>query len=202
MFDEDAETPLIRPKDAPRSLDQSERERRFGVLPWKLSGSPPGTVWVDPKWEAENLTTIRIPWQGMTSSATGEGRVIRVHKLAAKPIADLFERWRTDGYLPLVQTFNGAYVPRMKRGHESSTLTKDLSNHSWGTAFDINAPWNRFGARPASVGKPGSVALLVQAAADLGFAWGGYFSKPDGQHFEFVGKVTSPPPLAARTSGK
>jgi hypothetical protein len=73
-------------------------------------------------------------------------------------------------------------VPRFIRGSHSV-----LSNHAYGTAFDINAPWNALGVRPALVGKPGSVRELVPLAAEHGFAWGGHFrTRPDGMHFELV----------------
>ena len=60
-----------------------------------------------------------------------------------------------------------------------------LSNHAFGTAFDINVPFNPLGARPALIGKQGSVRELVPIANEHGFFWGGHFGKrPDGMHFE------------------
>jgi hypothetical protein len=59
-----------------------------------------------------------------------------------------------------------------------------LSNHAWGTGFDINAKWNPLGAVPALRGDTGSVRELVPIAHDHGFFWGGHFSRSDGMHFE------------------
>lgn len=61
------------------------------------------------------------------------------------------------------------------------------SNHAWGTAFDINVPWNGLGATPALVGARGSVRKLVPLANEHGFYWGGHFNgRPDGMHFEIA----------------
>jgi len=60
-----------------------------------------------------------------------------------------------------------------------------LSNHAFGSAFDINASFNALGVEPARVGDRGCVRELVTIANDHGFYWGGHFAKrPDGMHFE------------------
>lgn len=70
-------------------------------------------------------------------------------------------------------------MPRFVRGSRTT-----LSNHSWGTAFDINYAWNCLGALPALRGEKGSVRELVPIAHRHGFYWGGHFSRRDGMHFE------------------
>jgi hypothetical protein len=73
-------------------------------------------------------------------------------------------------------------VPIFIRGN-----TTTLSNHAFGTAFDINADQNSLGARPALVGQRGSTRELVPLANKWGFYWGGHFgSRPDGMHFEIA----------------
>jgi hypothetical protein len=60
-----------------------------------------------------------------------------------------------------------------------------LSNHAWGTAFDINVQWNGLGITPAFRNEAGSVRDLVEIAYQNGFYWGGWFkSRQDGMHFE------------------
>jgi hypothetical protein len=59
-----------------------------------------------------------------------------------------------------------------------------LSNHSFGSAFDINAGDNGFGAPAAICGQRGATRELVEAAISLGMYWGGHFSTTDGMHFE------------------
>ena len=59
-----------------------------------------------------------------------------------------------------------------------------LSNHSFGSAFDINRVDNDFGAVPAFCGRRGSVRELVASANEVGMFWGGRFNTQDGMHFE------------------
>jgi hypothetical protein len=64
----------------------------------------------------------------------------------------------------------GGFEPRFVRG---STTT--LSNHSFGSAFDINVAFNERGHRPALVGEKGSVRELVPITHKWSFWWGGHF---------------------------
>jgi hypothetical protein len=107
---------------------------------------------------------------------------MRFHKLAAAQLTGLWTDWDNAGLLNRILTFDGAFVARFIRG---STTT--LSNHAFGTAFDINAAENPLGARPALVGQRGSTRELVSIANKWGFYWGGHFgSRPDGMHFEIA----------------
>lgn len=97
----------------------------------------------------------------------------------------LFAAWDAAGLMPLIKTFDGGFVPRYVRGS-----TTALSNHAWGTAFDINAQWNGLGKVPPRVGEPGSVRQLVEIAVKNGFYWGSWFKdRPDGMHFEAASTV-------------
>lgn len=193
---EDADTIRITPPDAPRSLSHEDRVRLFGKLTWKPKpGAPAGEVELERDWVKANLVTVKIPWAGLSSSGLSPAsRAITVHRLAAGPTVALWEAWMHAGYLPLIRGWGGSWVARMKRGHEYSTNPKDLSNHAWGTAFDINPAWNRLGKRPARVTEAGSVEMLVPLAYESGWAWGGDFSTPDGMHFELA-RIKTPPPL-------
>jgi hypothetical protein len=62
-----------------------------------------------------------------------------------------------------------------------------LSNHAFGSAFDINVADNEFKGSPAQCPARGAVRELVKPANELGFYWGGHFSsRVDGMHFEFA----------------
>jgi hypothetical protein len=80
--------------------------------------------------------------------------------------------------------------------------TNTPSNHSQGTAVDINAPANPYASadwhrRNARGTRPFGLAIVtdipekvVRAWEDQGFRWGGkYSSHPDPMHFEFMGTV-------------
>ena len=194
-WEEDSETPRIRPKDAPRSLDHSERVRIFGQFAWKSAPTDTNkeAVWRDPQWERENLVKLEIPW---SRSANHRGIQTRCHKLAHKAFVDLWEAWKQAGLLPNIVTFNGLDVPRLKRGKAGLKRPQDLSNHSWATAMDVNAPYNPMGRKGAKLGQTGHIHPdMVTIAAELGFAWGGYFSTYDDQHFELVRLAAAAAPL-------
>lgn len=90
------------------------------------------------------------------------------------PLEKAFRNIIARGLTKEVKTWDGCYQVRNKRGQGS------LSIHSWALALDINAAWNRFGARPTMS------AALVKCFTDAGFDWGGTWSKPDGMHFQLA----------------
>jgi len=92
----------------------------------------------------------------------------------------LFDDWQSANLTEKILSWGGSWVPRFVRGSRTS-----LSNHAWGTAFDINHQWNGLGIRPTLRDEKGSVRDLVEIAYQNGFYWGGWFkSRPDGMHFE------------------
>lgn len=130
-------------------------------------------------WEDENIVRVEIPeLKEMGFDADG---VIRFHKMAADQLKALWKSWGEADLLKYVLTYDGGFVPRFVRGSRTN-----LSNHAFGTAFDINAEWNGLGVQPARSGQKGCVYPLVQIANDLGFYWGGHFSRLDGMHFELA----------------
>ncbi len=104
----------------------------------------------------------------------------------------LWKAWKKAGLMDRVVTWDGSYVFRLIRGSKTT-----LSNHSWGSAFDINVRWNGLGKMPALVGKKGSLRELVPLANAYGFYWGGHYRRrKDGMHFECV-KLFTPDELKA-----
>lgn len=130
-------------------------------------------------WEDENIVRVEIPQLRGVPGASKSGAV-RFHRLAAEQLKVLWAAWEKAGLLDRVLAWDGAFVPRFVRGSRSV-----LSNHAFGSAFDINAAWNGLGVRPALAGRAGSVRELVPIANRHGFFWGGHFAnRPDGMHFE------------------
>ncbi|MBM4442520.1 MAG: M15 family metallopeptidase [Candidatus Rokubacteria bacterium] len=115
------------------------------------------------------------------SDVTGgpRGGLVMMHAAAAEPFRALVDAWRREGLLKRVRSWGGSYAPRYVRGSRTT-----LSRHAWGTAFDINSAWNGLGVAPPARDAPGSVRDLVPVAVELGWYWGGWFSRPDGMHFE------------------
>jgi hypothetical protein len=177
--------------DFPPLVGTAERQRVFGKFSYKSIGN--GEIEILGTWEEDNIIKVEIPQLVIVRNRITreedkalipkDGK-IRFHKLAAEQLQSLWDTWEKKGLLDLVINYAGSFVPRFIRGSNTT-----LSNHAFGTAFDINAAWNGLGCVPALVGETGSVRELVPHANKLGFYWGGHFtSRKDGMHFE-VAKV-------------
>lgn len=156
------------------------RQEMFGAFnfqPAPTSFNPEG-IKILGNWTAENIQTVVVPQLIGVTGANGKGYV-QFHKAAVPQLLALWKAWEDAGLLDRVLTYAGSWVPRFVRGSRTS-----LSNHAWGTAFDINAAWNGLRARPALLGQPGCVRELVPLANEHGFWWGGHFERQDGMHFE------------------
>lgn len=179
--DTNEEGPGWPPRPALGPLDSQERAALFGTFkyePAPTQGNPEGILIRD-NWAVTNIVKVTIPQLIGKIGAPGSGTIF-FHRKAADQLKALWAAWEAAGLLPLVLSFAGSYVPRFIRGSRTN-----LSNHAWGTAFDINAPQNPLGAEPALVGKLGSVRKLVPLAREHGFFWGGHFpGRQDGMHFE------------------
>ena len=157
------------------------RQRVFGKFSFVRAPRPDNAeaIRITDDWESKNIVKVVIPQLSGISGAPSSGTV-RFHRLAAGQLKDLFKAWSKARVLSRVITWGGSYVPRFIRG--STTV---LSNHAFGTAFDINAAFNPLGAEPAFPGSRGCLFDLVSIAHDHGFYWGGHFNKRrDGMHFE------------------
>jgi peptidoglycan hydrolase-like protein with peptidoglycan-binding domain len=140
-----------------------------------------GNIKILGSWVADNIVTVEIPQLAGVEGAPSNGK-IPFHRKGVDQLKGLFAEVERQGLKDLIISFAGSFVPRMVRG----SLT-DLSNHSWGTAFDINAPENWLKQQPASVGKKGSLLKIVPIANSFGFYWGGHYRRRlDGMHFELA----------------
>ena len=137
-----------RPAFAPL-ISNAEREKIFGKFEYERIAPARDDIRILGQWESQNIVTISLPQLIGVKGAPASGRV-RVHKLVTGQFKSLFESWERDGLLPLLKTWDGSFVPRFVRGNAQT-----LSNHSWGTAFDINYQWNLLGHLPALRGQPG-----------------------------------------------
>jgi hypothetical protein len=150
----------------------------FGTFAFKSTPvkANPEAITITDGWDKKNIVTVKIPQLKNLSWSEN----VSCHKLISDQLRSLFNEWEKEGNIDKILTYGGLWVPRYIRGSRTT-----LSNHSWGTAFDINVQWNMLGSRPALKGEKGSVRELVQTANKHGFYWGGHFkSRPDGMHFE------------------
>ncbi|GJD98115.1 M15 family metallopeptidase [Methylobacterium isbiliense] len=201
------------------SPSNATRNRDFGCFTFLQHPRPPRpdkeaiviTASCDrtvPDWVGANIVEMPVP---QLRFARGYNGRIRCHRLAAPVIKALFEAWEQADLLHLILSYDGCFVPRYKRkqapsptlGHneKKSADVEALSNHAFGSAFDINAADNPLGEEPAECGDRGSVRELVAAANAVGIYWGGHFGTEDGMHFEISALTGALATVASAASG-
>ena len=169
------------------ALTDELRAQLFGKFDFRRvpTANDPEAIEILGTWQKDNVAIFTVPqvvgipfsW----STERNSGRV-QFHRKAMAQLLSLFAAWQGAGLMDRVVSWGGAYNARLQRG--STTL---LSNHSFGTAFDINVKENPLGKPGAAKGTRGSVVELVALANEHGFYWGGHFhSRLDAQHFEIA----------------
>jgi hypothetical protein len=159
----------------------SVREQLFGKFAYRTAptkSNPEGIIITD-DWESKNIVRVNLP--ALSKATGGKFTAMRWHKECEYQLVKLFEKLEQENLHTKILSFAGAFYPRFIRGSRTQ-----LSNHSWGTAFDINVPQNGLGKIPAMIGETGCVRELVPIANDCGFYWGGHFTRKDGMHFEIA----------------
>ncbi len=161
----------------PPLTSNAERGEIFGKFEFRSNPLPnnPENIEVTDDWAKKNIVIASVP---QLVAIKGSAKVA-FHIKGKAQLEKMWKDWESADLLHLVLTWAGSYNPRFIRG--SRTV---LSNHAFGTAFDINVDWNKLGAMPALVGRKGSVRELVEIANNNGFYWGGHFTRLDGMHFE------------------
>lgn len=159
-------------------VGNAARAKIFGNFKFKSAGDGTEAIIITDGWAEKNIERVEIPQLKGMKGVPASSKV-QFHRLATKQLAKLFNDWEQAGLMGHIHTWEGSFVPRFVRGSRSV-----LSNHSFGSAFDINYAWNKLGQVPALVGEKGSVRELVAIANENGFYWGGHFSRLDGMHFE------------------
>lgn len=155
---------------------------RFAFVPAPTDQNPEG-IRITDGWDRQNIVTVEVPQLRGVAGAPSHAKV-SFHRLVAPKALTLFEAWEKAGLLSLVRSWGGSWAPRFIRGSRTT-----LSNHAFGSAFDINVAWNGLGTRGAAVGAVGSVRQLVPIANELGWYWGGHWTsggRPDPMHFELA----------------
>lgn len=158
----------------------SNLQQRFGLFGrFEYDVLPNRDITIKGNWTRENITSTIIPVLKNIPGGPSDGKVW-FHKKAVPQLESLFHAWEREGLLDLLKTWGGSFYPRLVKGESRS-----ISNHSFGTAFDINVAWNGLNVIPPIVGKLGSVRKLVPLANQHGFFWGGHYrDRLDGMHFE------------------
>lgn len=167
-------------------VSQVDIKNRCGYLPYfgdfEWDDNPrPGNednIKIRGSWARENIISVSIPQLRLVSGAQGK---VWFNFRAAAQMRALWADWERYGFLENIVSFDGAWVPRYQRKCNKSAV----SNHAWGTAFDVNCAQNKLWCVPAVLGADGGVREMVEIANKHGFYWGGHFrTKRDGMHFE------------------
>lgn len=99
---------------------------------------------------------------------------IYCNKDLVKPLENAFRNLIQRGYVKELKTWDGCFNIRKKRGLSSMSL------HSWAIAIDVNAFENGLNQTPKlSSG-------FVKCFTDVGFEWGGTWTRKDGMHFQLA----------------
>lgn len=163
-----------------RPLTHVERVARFGSFEFEPEPTVgfPEAIRITKRSPEFQIVNVYLPQLIGVDGFPHSGKVL-FHARGAAQLVALVEAWDKAGLLGKVLSWGGSFFPRYVRGSRTT-----LSNHSWGTAFDINAAWNGLGRMPAKAGDKGSIRELVPLAVEHGFYSGIWFSRPDGMHFE------------------
>lgn len=156
------------------------REKALGHIDWVRTTGDNIRITND---FAKNIVDVNVP---QLAKYMGGRTTVKMHRIAADPFKRLWAAWEAAGLLHFVKDFAGTWVARTIRGNP-----KSLSNHAYGSAFDINVKWNGIFKVAAFVGQEGSVRELVPLANAHGFFWGGHWNydgkgASDGMHFEWA----------------
>lgn len=161
----------------------------FGEFDWDEAEGD--DIKIRGNWQKDNIIDVPVPqvkgilmWKNKDGSSVRAGGTIRFHKKAASQLQRLWSAWEACGLLPRIVDFGGGFNPRYQ--HNTNPPHLAISNHSFGTAFDINVKANPQRQQPARLGEVGCVRDMVEVAAQFGFYWGGFFpgDRVDAEHFE------------------
>lgn len=167
-----------RPDFAP-IIGNEQRQELFGLLECSPAPTSKNKEAIRILNDFEKKNIIKVP---INTSNQKIPQFIAFHAMAAQQLLGLFRELEDNGLSEKIITFDGAYNPRYIRGKAAERI---LSNHAFGTAFDINAKWNMLGSNPATADQIGCVYEIVPVANKWGFYWGGHFkTRLDGMHFE------------------
>jgi len=138
---------------------------------------------------------VTIEVNGFGSEFNKKKKLV-IHKKIKDLVVNIFKEIkklnsRKDFSYVLLTGQTWSFAHRMIRGRENKTELKYLSNHSWGTALDINSVANCWKCTTWDI-PPEVVKIFVKH----GFYWGGYFKSKDAMHFEYGKDHIIPVPIS------
>lgn len=153
----------------------AQRVQAFGAFSYvpAPNHAMPEAIRITDGWDLRNIVLVHmVQLRGLVGAP--ESCRVPWHKRVVSQLLDLWQHWERAQFLPRIRTWDGSYVPRCVRG--STTV---LSNHAFGSAFDINARHI-----PQGSPIPDDWQGLIDIAKEHGFCNGSIFHKSDPMHFE------------------
>lgn len=160
---------------APAEQDPAAAPQPVGYISGGVVGAmrfeilPNGFIRPDPAWVSSNIVDATVPIFGS----------VRCHRVMIPRLTGALQEIVDEGLSDLIRTgdYGGCYVPRFIDRDPG----RPLSRHAFGLAIDINVSTNRLGTRGDMDPR------IVEIFRRWGFAWGGYWARPDPMHFEVAG---------------
>lgn len=174
-----------RPAGLAPYVSNEERMQVFGRFSYRAAPvkGDPEAIRITDDWEDRHIVKASVP--ALYAAGLHSKAYVSCHKDFQPAVERFFTEAHKSGMMRrLIKSYDGLWVPRFVRGSRTT-----LSNHAWGTAFDLNCDTNPRGHEPAAWGEPGCLYELVALAHECGMWWGGHFSRLDGMHFEKAKKV-------------
>lgn len=153
-----------------RVQSNAEIKRIFGSF--SFSNNRDGSIDIARAWVNDNIVPCLL-----VKGRKGRDIKTQCHRLAKEPFERAYQEVADRGLSHLIKTWDGLWVPR----HMTWQLSRPLSSHSWGIAFDINAQWNGYGGGTS----PENLAL-ARIFIKYGMDWGGFWKVRDSMHYQLV----------------
>jgi hypothetical protein len=105
----------------------------FGKIEFvaKPTKTNPEGIIITNGFESKNIVRVNLP--ALSKATNGKFTAMRWHNECEYQLVKLSERLEKENLHTKILSYAGAFYPRFIRGSRTQ-----LSNHSWGTAFDIN----------------------------------------------------------------
>lgn len=138
----------------------------IGTMSFRILNN--GFIDPDDSWVAANIASGSVPILGS----------VRCHRIMFPQLAAALGEIEEAGLAGEIRTneYAGCYVPRFI----DRDPRRGLSMHAFGLAVDFNTSTNRLGTRGDM--HPDVVRIFEK----WGFAWGGWWGRPDPMHFELA----------------
>lgn len=138
----------------------------IGTMSFRILNN--GFIDPDDSWVAANITTGSVPIIGS----------VRCHRIMIPQLAAALAEIQDAGLAGEIRPgeYAGCYVPRFI----DRDPRRGLSMHAFGLAVDFNTSTNQLGTRGDM--HPDVVRIFER----WGFAWGGWWGRPDPMHFELA----------------